>query len=99
MIAGVSAGHYTAYAKHVVTGKWYYFNDSNVTLQEPVPSDDRAYILFYDKIDPHNQENNARRLCLIDQPMVGIDDVLDGEEPVMKLDDPPKKIDINSACK
>jgi ubiquitin carboxyl-terminal hydrolase 4/11/15 len=44
---GVNAGHYTAYAKHCITGKWMYCNDSSVTLQEPSLNDDRAYILFY----------------------------------------------------
>ena len=44
---GVSAGHYTAYAKHCMTGKWLYCNDSSVTSQEPSLNDERAYILFY----------------------------------------------------
>lgn len=100
LVQGVSAGHYTAFAKHAVTGKWYFFNDSNVSVQEPVPSDDRAYILFYDRIDPDHEENINRRLCLMDK---GIDLPMEGpeqsEEPVkveeneqiVKLQDPPQK--------
>ena len=47
MSLGVSAGHYTAYAKHSVSGKWLYCNDSSITCQEPSLNDERAYILFY----------------------------------------------------
>ena len=89
-LSGVSAGHYTAFAKHVVTGQWYYFNDSSVTPQEPVPTDDRAYILFYDKIDPNHGENNTRRLGLINQTTEGNSRQGDG---TIKLTDPPKKSD------
>jgi ubiquitin C-terminal hydrolase len=44
---GVSAGHYTSFVKHCTTGKWLYFNDSNVSEMTPSTNDERAYILFY----------------------------------------------------
>lgn len=83
-----------------MTGKWYFFNDSSVSVQEPVPSDDRAYILFYDRIDPDHEENITRRLCLMDK---GIDLPMEGSEQseqrvkveengqIVKLQDAAKK--------
>lgn len=47
---GVSAGHYTSYAKHAVTNEWYNHNDEKV--KKEVPNTDESiseYILFYQK--------------------------------------------------
>ncbi|NXY45788.1 UBP4 hydrolase, partial [Ceuthmochares aereus] len=46
----MGVGHYTAYAKNKVNGKWYYFDDSSVS----VASEDEivtkaAYVLFYQR--------------------------------------------------
>ncbi|KFQ25939.1 Ubiquitin carboxyl-terminal hydrolase 4, partial [Merops nubicus] len=46
----MGVGHYAAYAKNKVTGKWYYFDDSSVS----VASEDQivtkaAYVLFYQR--------------------------------------------------
>ncbi|NXE27347.1 UBP4 hydrolase, partial [Ardeotis kori] len=46
----MGVGHYTAYAKNKVNGKWYYFDDSSVS----VASEDQivtkaAYVLFYQR--------------------------------------------------
>ncbi|KAM7095959.1 ubiquitin carboxyl-terminal hydrolase 4 isoform 2-T2 [Ciconia maguari] len=46
----MGVGHYTAYAKNKVNDKWYYFDDSNVS----VASEDQivtkaAYVLFYQR--------------------------------------------------
>ncbi|XP_074593873.1 uncharacterized protein LOC141849449 [Brevipalpus obovatus] len=73
----VSSGHYTAFAKHFSeseTNDWYYFNDEVVTKQEPSNSDERAYILFYNKTSSDkpkagvssnsNQWNSCHRDCL-----------------------------------
>lgn len=46
---GVSAGHYTAFTKHCISGQWLHYNDSSVTAQDPSLSDERAYVLFYRK--------------------------------------------------
>ncbi|XP_034230105.1 uncharacterized protein LOC117638965 [Thrips palmi] len=47
---GVSAGHYTAYAKHPVNSEWHSFNDETVIHQKPQDEDySNAYILFYQK--------------------------------------------------
>mmetsp|Transcript_38868 Transcript_38868/g.91496 ORF Transcript_38868/g.91496 Transcript_38868/m.91496 type:complete len:920 (+) Transcript_38868:303-3062(+) len=49
-MGGLGGGHYVAYARSSETGKWYYFNDSSVTLvdAETVASDQvGAYVLFY----------------------------------------------------
>uniref|UniRef100_A0A8C8RP72 Ubiquitin carboxyl-terminal hydrolase n=1 Tax=Pelusios castaneus TaxID=367368 RepID=A0A8C8RP72_9SAUR len=48
----MGVGHYTAYAKNKVNGKWYYFDDSSVS----VASEDQivtkaAYVLFYQRRD------------------------------------------------
>ncbi|RWS15006.1 ubiquitin specific protease-like protein [Dinothrombium tinctorium] len=46
----MQSGHYTAYCKNPVDGKWYFFDDTKVT---PVPEDTvvtaDAYILFYQR--------------------------------------------------
>ena len=49
-IGGVLGGHYTCYVKNA-NGKWYYFNDSNVSeigIKEVIISP-KAYVLFYRK--------------------------------------------------
>ena len=44
-------GHYTTYAKNEFDGKWYYFNDDNVSeeINEDLIFDEDAYILLYVK--------------------------------------------------
>ncbi len=45
---GVGGGHYTAYGKNSLNGKWYSFNDSNCTqtnIERLVSAG--AYNLFY----------------------------------------------------
>lgn len=46
---GLGGGHYTAYVKNFVDGKWYYFNDSRVSyVDDPRESiKGSAYLLFY----------------------------------------------------
>lgn len=47
---GVMGGHYTSYVKNA-NGKWYHFNDTNVTEVSDVDSivSPKAYVLFYRK--------------------------------------------------
>jgi ubiquitin carboxyl-terminal hydrolase 8 len=47
---GVMGGHYTSYVKNA-NGKWYHFNDTNVSEVEKVESiiSTKAYVLFYRK--------------------------------------------------
>ncbi|XP_051667263.1 ubiquitin carboxyl-terminal hydrolase 4 isoform X1 [Manacus candei] len=54
----MGVGHYTAYAKNKVNDKWYYFDDSSVS----VASEDQivtkaAYVLFYQR--RNNEEHSA----------------------------------------
>lgn len=58
-------GHYYAYIKSFEDGRWYNFNDSNVTVMDPdeIPitsyggSTNRcAYMLFYRKVEPQGQD-------------------------------------------
>lgn len=45
---GLGGGHYTAYVKNSLDGKWYYFDDSRVSPAEPESSiAGSAYLLFY----------------------------------------------------
>ncbi|KAH3664077.1 hypothetical protein OGAPHI_004791 [Ogataea philodendri] len=45
---GLGGGHYTAYAKNFVDGKWYYFDDSRVSPADPAGAvRGSAYLLFY----------------------------------------------------
>ncbi|XP_058798779.1 ubiquitin carboxyl-terminal hydrolase 4-like isoform X2 [Phymastichus coffea] len=47
---GVSAGHYTAYAKNPQTDVWHYYNDDITSKQKPHEEDfSNAYILFYSR--------------------------------------------------
>ena len=48
----LNGGHYTAFAKNRLNGKWYLFNDSRCTavVQEEVRTSS-AYMLFYERID------------------------------------------------
>ncbi|XP_053233347.1 ubiquitin carboxyl-terminal hydrolase 4 isoform X1 [Podarcis raffonei] len=57
---GMGVGHYTAYAKNKVNGKWYYFDDSSVS---PASEDQivtkAAYVLFYQRRDGMLKGNPA----------------------------------------
>eukprot|EP00794_Sanderia_malayensis_P007084 gene7084-7884_t len=45
---GLGGGHYTAYAKNCHDGKWYYYDDSSVSLaDESQIVSKAAYVLFY----------------------------------------------------
>ncbi|XP_052783368.1 uncharacterized protein LOC128219583 [Mya arenaria] len=49
---GAHSGHYTAYARHPVDGKWYYYNDETVTEMTPSdPEFSSTYVLFYQRAD------------------------------------------------
>lgn len=44
----VSAGHYTAFAKHTITNQWNHFNDAGVDARLPEgDGQDDAYVLFF----------------------------------------------------
>ncbi|XP_047419402.1 ubiquitin carboxyl-terminal hydrolase 4 isoform X2 [Sciurus carolinensis] len=48
----MGVGHYTAYAKNKLNRKWYYFDDSNVSLaSEDQIVTKAAYVLFYQRRD------------------------------------------------
>lgn len=43
-------GHYTAFCKNFITGKWYEFNDHQVSkISEEDAVSSSAYVLFYRK--------------------------------------------------
>ncbi|XP_061689922.1 ubiquitin carboxyl-terminal hydrolase 4 [Syngnathoides biaculeatus] len=47
---GMGGGHYTAYGKNKVDGKWYYFDDSSVSSSsEDQIVTKEAYVLFYQR--------------------------------------------------
>uniref|UniRef100_A0A8D3D1F8 Ubiquitin carboxyl-terminal hydrolase n=1 Tax=Scophthalmus maximus TaxID=52904 RepID=A0A8D3D1F8_SCOMX len=49
---GMGGGHYTAYGKNKVDGKWYYFDDSSVSsASEDQIVTKAAYVLFYQRRD------------------------------------------------
>ncbi|XP_036734140.2 ubiquitin carboxyl-terminal hydrolase 4 isoform X2 [Manis pentadactyla] len=48
----MGVGHYTTHAKNKLNGKWYYFDDSNVSLaSEDQIVTKAAYVLFYQRRD------------------------------------------------
>ncbi|XP_043934596.1 ubiquitin carboxyl-terminal hydrolase 4-like [Protopterus annectens] len=49
---GMGGGHYTAYAKNKIDQKWYYFDDSSVSIaSEDQIVTKAAYVLFYQRRD------------------------------------------------
>lgn len=49
---GMGGGHYTAYGKNKMDGKWYYFDDSSVSsASEDQIVTKAAYVLFYQRRD------------------------------------------------
>uniref|UniRef100_A0A8C2W9U0 Ubiquitin carboxyl-terminal hydrolase n=1 Tax=Cyclopterus lumpus TaxID=8103 RepID=A0A8C2W9U0_CYCLU len=48
---GMGGGHYTAYGKNKVDGKWYYFDDSSVSSASEDQIVVTAYVLFYQRRD------------------------------------------------
>uniref|UniRef100_A0A673HWN3 Ubiquitin carboxyl-terminal hydrolase n=1 Tax=Sinocyclocheilus rhinocerous TaxID=307959 RepID=A0A673HWN3_9TELE len=49
---GMGGGHYTAYSKNKMDGKWYYFDDSSVSSStEDQIVTKAAYVLFYQRRD------------------------------------------------
>lgn len=60
-----NGGHYTSFAKHELTGKWFEFDDQLVTEVSPeVVQNSEAYVLFYRKSNPQMSiiRNEAMRL-------------------------------------
>ena len=44
----LGSGHYTSYACHAGSGRWYHFNDTHVSpVSEPPSSGSEPYVLFY----------------------------------------------------
>ncbi|XP_007253331.3 ubiquitin carboxyl-terminal hydrolase 4 [Astyanax mexicanus] len=57
---GMGGGHYTAYAKNKVDGKWYYFDDSSVSsASEDQIVTKAAYVLFYQRRDGEPSSRSA----------------------------------------
>lgn len=53
-MGGLGGGHYVAYSRSSINGRWYYFNDSSVQESSPEQvADDQvgAYVLFYIRRD------------------------------------------------
>ncbi|KAG5368200.1 Ubiquitin carboxyl-terminal hydrolase 12 [Yarrowia sp. C11] len=59
-MGGLGGGHYTAFAKNFVDGKWYHYNDSSVS---PISEDQlvtaNAYLLFYKRRTPTASGDSA----------------------------------------
>ena len=61
-MGGLGGGHYTAYAKNAIDGKWYDFDDSRVTeISEDSVRTHMAYMLFYQK----RNSNSAKHKLVI----------------------------------
>ena len=73
---GMGGGHYTAFCKNKITGKWHTFDDSHVSeMSEDRVCSSSAYVLFYrrrDTIDPAG----------VDAPDIVVDNEKDAEEGV-----------------
>lgn len=60
---GLGGGHYTAYVKNFVDDKWYYFDDSRVSVANPENSiAGSAYLLFYLRRDSLNKSSKLKTI-------------------------------------
>lgn len=65
---GLGGGHYTAYVKNCADGKWYYFDDSRVTVTKPEQSiAGSAYLLFYLRRNKSQKLGSQRLQEIIEQ--------------------------------
>lgn len=63
----VGGGHYTSFAKHDITGKWFEYDDQIVTEVSPdVVQNCEAYVLFYRKSNPQMSVVREQALTLDD---------------------------------
>lgn len=63
----VGGGHYTSFAKHDITGKWFEYDDQIVTEVSPdVVQNCEAYVLFYRKSNPQMAIIREQALALDD---------------------------------
>lgn len=73
----MSFGHYTAYAKNHLTGKWYDYNDSSVSELDS-PEDvisGGAYVLYYKRRDfyPDSNSINYEAIKLVPESEINLD--------------------------
>lgn len=63
----VGGGHYTSFAKHELTGKWFEFDDQLVTeVSAEVVQNCEAYVLFYRKSNPQMSVIRSQAMQLDD---------------------------------
>uniref|UniRef100_A0A8C9VX15 Ubiquitin carboxyl-terminal hydrolase n=1 Tax=Scleropages formosus TaxID=113540 RepID=A0A8C9VX15_SCLFO len=71
---GMGGGHYTAYCKNKIDGKWYYFDDSSVSsATEDQIVTKAAYVLFYQRRDEESPTKPAPSASLSGAPEAGDD--------------------------
>ncbi|XP_048878468.1 ubiquitin carboxyl-terminal hydrolase 4 [Brienomyrus brachyistius] len=71
---GMGGGHYTAYAKNKIDGKWYYFDDSSVSsATEDQIVTKAAYVLFYQRRDEEAPSKSPPSASLGGAPDCGDD--------------------------
>lgn len=74
----VSHGHYTSFAKHEISGKWFEFDDQIVTEVPPdVVQNCEAYVLFYRKSNP--------QMSLIREQAMQIEDRITEQAPGIRF--------------
>lgn len=56
-------GHYKAYARNKIDGKWYCFNDNSCAgIEAKKIKDIQAYVLFYERIEDKIEEENESEI-------------------------------------
>uniref|UniRef100_A0A8C2J8W7 Ubiquitin carboxyl-terminal hydrolase n=1 Tax=Cyprinus carpio TaxID=7962 RepID=A0A8C2J8W7_CYPCA len=74
---GMGGGHYTAYGKNKMDGKWYYFDDSSVSSStEDQIVTKAAYVLFYQRRDADTPSKSTHSASLGGAPET-LDDHMD----------------------
>ncbi|XP_031424285.1 ubiquitin carboxyl-terminal hydrolase 4 isoform X1 [Clupea harengus] len=74
---GMGGGHYTAYGKNKVDGKWYYFDDSSVSsASEDQIVTKAAYVLFYQRREDDSPSKSTASASLGGAPET-LEDTMD----------------------
>ena len=69
-VGGLHGGHYFAYCKNCIDGKWYEFNDSHVSkIDNKKVVSENAYVLFYKR----KREEKINEEELFKKPFINID--------------------------
>ena len=73
----LSFGHYTAYCKNPLSGKWYDYNDSSVSVLDSVDEvvSNASYVLYYKRRDFYPDPNTIDYEAIKLKPELSLSDI------------------------